>query len=107
MKKLQTNAQLTTKGFLESWRLEADRCVSLVQIVQAVAMVVSDLPAEQRRAGLTALMSPIISQLGAALQQPGTQRAAGDALNGGHSISAQPNSSQDLAIVERLTTLFR
>ena len=78
-----------------------------MQIVQAVAMVVSDLPAEQRRAGLTALMSPIISQLEAALQQPGTQRVAGKALDGGHGTSAQPNSSQDLAIVERLTTLIR
>ena len=70
-------------------------------------MVVSDLPAEQRRAGLTALMSPIIAQLEAALQQPGTPRAAGEALNGGHSTSAQPSSCHDLAIVERLTTLFR
>ena len=86
---------------------EADEGVSLAQIVQAVAMVVSDLPAEQRRAGLTALMSPIISQLGAALQRPSTPGAAGEALNGGHSASAQPSSCQDLAIVERLTTLFR
>lgn len=105
MLKRQINAQPTM--FLKSWHLEVDSGVSLAQIVQAVAMVVSDLPAEQRRAGLTALMSPIIAQLEAALQQPGTPRAAGEALNGGHSTSAQPNSCQDLAIVERLTTLFR
>ena len=70
-------------------------------------MVVSDLPAEHRRAGLTALMSPIIVQLEAALQQPSTPRSAGGPLNGGHSISAQPSSCHDLAVVERLTTLFR
>ena len=92
---------------LEMLASEVTKGVSLAQIVQAVAMVVSDLPAEQRRAGLTALMSPIITQLEAALQQPGTPGAAGGALNGGHSASAQPTSYQDLAIVERLTTLFR
>lgn len=82
-----------------------------VQIVQAVALVVTGLPAEQRRAGLAALMGPIIAQLQAALQQP----AAAYSLNGTHNgngvgaalPSAQPNSGLDLILVERLTTLFR
>ena len=79
-----------------------------MQIVQAVALVVSGLPAGQRRAGLTALMGPIIEQLQAALQQ-GRPLSANGALNGGSAglPHAQPSSTLDLTLVERLTTLFR
>lgn len=78
-----------------------------MQIIQAVCLVVSGLPAEQRRAGLTALMGPILEQLQAALQ--GRPLSANGAPNGASSAlsHAQPNASMDLILVERLTTLFR
>ena len=79
-----------------------------MQIMQGLALVVSGLPAAQRRAGLTALMAPIIEQLQATLQQ-GRPLSANGALNGGSAGSphAQSSSSLDLTLVERLTTLFR
>ena len=79
-----------------------------VQIVHAVALVVSGLPPEQRRAGLTALMGPIVEQLQAALLQ-GRPLSANGALNGGSAGAshAQSSASVDLILVERLTTLFR
>ena len=86
----------------------SDTAHALLQVVQAVALVVSGLPVEQRRAGLTALMGPIIAQLQALLQQPGECSADG-ALDGGGTAApaAQGSSGQDLILVERLTTLFR
>ena len=79
-----------------------------VQIVHAVALVVTGLPTEQRRAGLTALMGPIIEQLQATLQ-PGRPLSAIGTLNGSSTgpLQAQSSSSLDLTLVERLTTLFR
>ena len=78
-----------------------------MQIIQAVCLIVSGLPIEQRRAALTALMGPILEQLQAALQ--GRPLSANGAPNGASSAlsHAQPSVNLDLILVERLTTLFR
>lgn len=93
---------------LEEWENFLGLGFWQVQIVHAVALVVSGLPTEQRRAGLTALMGPIIEQLQATLQ-PGRPLSANGTLNGSSvgTLQAQPSSGLDLTLVERLTTLFR
>ena len=76
-------------------------------MVEAVALVVSALPAEQRKAGLEALLSPIMVALQACLQQP--PPANGHVADGHAAHSNLPVNGIDHAtpLVDRMTIVFR
>jgi hypothetical protein len=76
-------------------------------VVEAVALVVSALPAEQRKAGLEALLSPIVVALQACLQQP--PPANGHVADGHAAHSNIPVNGIDHAtpLVDRMTIVFR
>lgn len=88
--------------------------------MQALALVVSALPAEQRKAGLAALMSPLVYALQQLLQQQ-PSRPNSATINGGgaaasngiseqqHQQQQEQNPHMDLALplIDRLTILFR
>ena len=85
-----------------------------VQVVEALALVVSALPADQRKAGLKALLSPVVAALRGCLEQElrtGTRLSAnGHAMNGSAGHPAQPiaaDLSQTLPLVDRMTIIFR
>jgi hypothetical protein len=86
----------------------------LTQIVQALALVVSALPAEQRAPGLTALLSPLVIALQQHMQQqqPAAATEATATANGGDA-AAQPagtppaGAPMAVALVDRMSILFR
>lgn len=81
------------------------------QVVEAVALVVSALPGEQRAAGLGALLSPIVASLHACLQRQ-APAANSHALNGSAATAAAAAPAAGdvdhvLPLVERMTIVFR
>ncbi len=76
-------------------------------MVEALALVVSALPAEQRRAGLEALLSPIMAALHACLHQPPLPPANGHVLNGTAAPVALTGFEQATPLVDRMTIVFR
>ncbi|CAL8471497.1 g11039 [Coccomyxa elongata] len=83
------------------------------QVVEALALVVSALPAEQRKAGLKALLSPVVAAIRDCLEQElRTELTSnGHAING--SAGGRPAQStaagldHTLPLVDRMTIIFR
>ncbi|KAK9863642.1 hypothetical protein WJX84_000245, partial [Apatococcus fuscideae] len=76
------------------------------QMGVAVALAVSSLPQEQRRAGLQAMLEPVLTPL----QQLAQQLPLVPAPHGSHQQNGSaedPKSSLVLALVDRLTVVFR
>lgn len=69
------------------------------QVVEAVAHAVSALPAEQRRAALEAMITPLVRPLQAALGAPGGRE--------GPLPSPPASSALVIQLVDRLTVVFR
>lgn len=85
-----------------------------MQVVEALALVVSALPAEQRKAGLKALLSPVVAALRGCLEQELCaeirQSDNGHAMNGAAGHPAQSTAAgldQTLPLVDRMTIIFR
>ena len=76
----------------------------------AVALAVSSLPFDQRRAGLQAMMEPVLTPLQQLVQQ--LPQGSGAAQNGHqpNGTGHHPQGSQSaliLALMDRLTVVFR
>ncbi len=83
-----------------------------VQVVEALALVVSALPAEQRKAGLKALLSPVVAALRGCLEQElrPDLTSNGHAINGSAGRPAQSTAAgldHTLPLVDRMTIIFR
>ncbi|KAK9830032.1 hypothetical protein WJX72_009312 [[Myrmecia] bisecta] len=94
--RVQSCGTASTTGSSDLATTEAD----VQQVIEAAGLVVSALPADQRRAGLQALLMPILQPLEAMLQQPS---ANGSSTAG----TASQRQEVSLALVERLTTVFK
>ena len=72
-----------------------------MQIMEAVARIVSTLPEEQRRSALGAMLMPVV--------QPLQQALANSHSNGGSAphAAAQPSDAVVLPLFDRLTIVFR
>ena len=89
---------LTAQGLLRPAERHASNLYG-AQVVEAVAHAVSALPAEQRRAALEAMITPLVRPLQAALGAPGARE--------GPLPSPPASSALVIQLVDRLTVVFR
>ncbi|BDA46876.1 Transportin-3 [Coccomyxa sp. Obi] len=113
--RIQSAGQASTSAAALSPPHAAVEEADVQQVVEALALVVSALPAEQRKAGLQALLSPVLGALQGCLEQElraELSAANGHAMNGGsaghpHQSTPAAGLDQTLPLIDRITIIFR